>query len=127
MPGARSETIRRGFERKSAGVAVLFDRGPKHVVCENVAFPVGDGSPAGTITKSLRLKVIGLRISFSMNIVLYRKSGCPWSAAVMGFLDELNLPYEIRNVTSQPQYAKELEEKFGQCKSPSLDLERLTK
>ena len=39
-----------------------------------------------------------------MKIVLYRKSGCPWSAAVMGFLDELNIPYEIKNVTTNPAY-----------------------
>ena len=35
-----------------------------------------------------------------MKLTLYRKSGCPWSAAVMGFLSELNIPYEIKNVMS---------------------------
>jgi len=58
-----------------------------------------------------------------MKIIVYRKSGCPWSAAVMGFLDELNIPYETRNMTSHPQYAKELEVKTGQSKSPTLELD----
>jgi glutaredoxin 3 len=55
-----------------------------------------------------------------MRITVYRKSGCPWSAAVMGFLNELNLPYEIRNVTTNPAYLVEVEEVSGQSKSPTL-------
>jgi glutaredoxin 3 len=58
-----------------------------------------------------------------MRITLYRKSGCPWSAVVMGFLNELNIPYEIRNVTTNPIYAKEVEAMSGQDKSPTLDIE----
>ena len=63
-----------------------------------------------------------------MNILLYEhhplpKIGLPLVGGRDGFLNELNLPYEIKNVTSQPQYAKELEEKSGQCKSPTLDLD----
>src|ERR1051325_9572488 len=58
-----------------------------------------------------------------MKIVLYRKSGCPWSAAVMGFLNELNIPYEIKNVTTNPAYAKEVEAASGQDKSPTLDID----
>lgn len=57
-----------------------------------------------------------------MNIILYRKSGCPWSAAVMGFLNEMNIPFEIRNVTTNPAYGRELEVATGQCKSPTLDI-----
>lgn len=57
-----------------------------------------------------------------MDVIVYRKSGCPWSAAVIGFLNELNIPFEVRNVTSQPQYAQELQAKTGQCKSPTLDI-----
>jgi len=41
----------------------------------------------------------------------------------MGFLNELNIPYEIRNVTTNPAYAKELEEVSGQCMSPTLDID----
>jgi glutaredoxin len=58
-----------------------------------------------------------------MKITLYKKAGCPWSAAVIGFLDELSVPYETRNVTSHPQYAAELEKKSGKCISPTLDFE----
>jgi len=58
-----------------------------------------------------------------MKITLYRKSGCPCSAAVMGFLNEMNIPYEIRNVTTNPAYAKEVEAATGQSKSPTLDID----
>jgi glutaredoxin len=59
----------------------------------------------------------------SMNITIYRKSGCPWSAAVMGFLNEMNIPYGVKNITSNPQYAEELQLKSGQTKSPTIDLD----
>ena len=58
-----------------------------------------------------------------MKITLYKKAGCPWSAAVIGFLNELNIPYEIKNVTSNPTYAEELRAASGQCMSPSLDID----
>ncbi len=58
-----------------------------------------------------------------MKIAIYKKSGCPWAAAVMGFLNELNVPYEIRNVTSHPEFAKELEKKSGKCISPTLEID----
>jgi glutaredoxin len=60
-----------------------------------------------------------------MRIILYRKSGCPWSAAVMGFLNELNIPYEIKNVTTNPAYLKEVEALSGQSKSPTLNIDGL--
>ena len=34
-------------------------------------------------------------ICATVKITLYKKAGCPWSAAVIGFLNELNIPYEI--------------------------------
>ncbi len=58
-----------------------------------------------------------------MKVTLYRKSGCPWSAAVMGFLNELNVPFEVKNVTTNPAYAKEVEAASGQSKSPTLDID----
>jgi glutaredoxin 3 len=58
-----------------------------------------------------------------MKITLYRKSGCPWSAAVIGFLNELNIPHEIKNVTTNPAYAKEVEAVSGQSKSPTLNID----
>jgi glutaredoxin len=58
-----------------------------------------------------------------MKIILYRKSGCPWSAAVMGFLNEMNIPFETRNVTTNPAYLGEVEALSGQSKSPTLDID----
>jgi glutaredoxin len=61
--------------------------------------------------------------AINMKITLYRKSGCPWSAAVMGFLNELNIPFEIKNVTTNPAYLKEVEAASGQSKSPTLNID----
>jgi len=58
-----------------------------------------------------------------VKVTLYKKSGCPWAAAVMGFLDELSVPYEIKNVTTHPEYASEVERKSGKCISPTLDMD----
>lgn len=41
----------------------------------------------------------------------------------MGFLNELNIPYGIRNTTANPPYAKEVEAISGQSKSPTLDID----
>lgn len=58
-----------------------------------------------------------------MRIIVYRKSGCPWAAAVMAFLNELSIPFEVRNVSVNEQYAREAQEKSGQLKSPTLDID----
>ena len=60
-----------------------------------------------------------------MKITIYRKSGCPWSTAVIGFLNELNIPHEIKNVTANPAHAKEVEALSGQSKSPTLNIDGL--
>ena len=41
----------------------------------------------------------------------------------MGFLNELNIPFEIKNVTANPAYVKEVEAISGQTKSPTLDID----
>jgi len=41
----------------------------------------------------------------------------------MGFLNELDVPYEIKNVTTHPAYAEEVETASGQCMSPTLDID----
>ncbi len=58
-----------------------------------------------------------------MKLTLYKKSGCPWAAAVIGFLNELNVPYEVRNITTHPEYAREVERKSGKSVSPTLDID----
>jgi hypothetical protein len=41
----------------------------------------------------------------------------------MGFLNELNIPYEIKNVTTNPAYGIELETATGRSMSPTLDID----
>lgn len=41
----------------------------------------------------------------------------------MGFLNELNIPYEIKNMTTNPAYLKEVEAISGQSMSPTLAID----
>jgi len=43
----------------------------------------------------------------------------------MGFLNELNIPCEIKNVTIHPICATEVEALSGQSKSPTLNIDGL--
>lgn len=58
-----------------------------------------------------------------MSIIIYTKTGCPWSAQVMEYLKRNTLPFEERNMTEHPEFRKEAEEKTGQSKSPTLDID----
>jgi glutaredoxin 3 len=58
-----------------------------------------------------------------MKVTVYKKSGCPWAAAVIGFLNELSIPFETKNVTTHPQYASEVEKKSGKCISPTVEID----
>ncbi len=58
-----------------------------------------------------------------MNIIVYTKTGCPWATEVLDFLRERNLPFEERDILKNPEYKKEVEEKSGQNKSPTLDID----
>lgn len=58
-----------------------------------------------------------------MKIIVYKKSGCPWAAAVIGFLNELDVQFETRNVTTHPKYEREVKQKSGKCISPTLEMD----
>lgn len=58
-----------------------------------------------------------------MNIIVYTKTGCPWAAAVMAFLKAKHIPFEEKDIIKNPEYRKEVEEKSGQSKSPTLDID----
>ena len=57
-----------------------------------------------------------------MKITLYKKAGCPWSAAIIGFLDELNIPYEIKNVTSNESSGRRCEQRWDYRHSKKIRL-----
>jgi len=40
----------------------------------------------------------------------------------MGFLNELNIPYDVKNITTNPAYVREVEAVSGQSKSPTLNM-----
>ncbi|MBI3805695.1 MAG: glutaredoxin [Nitrospirae bacterium] len=58
-----------------------------------------------------------------MNIIIYKKTGCPWAAAVAAFLKAQEIPYEERDILKNPEFKKEVEKKSGQSKSPTLDID----
>jgi len=58
-----------------------------------------------------------------MKITVYYKTGCPWAEEVMDFLDEHELRYEKKDVLADPEYRAEVEQKSGQSKSPTLEID----
>ena len=58
-----------------------------------------------------------------MRVTLYKKSGCPWAAAVSGFLTELGISFEVKNVTSNPRFSEGVQRITGKCNSPTLDID----
>lgn len=58
-----------------------------------------------------------------MNIILYTKTGCPWCLKMIDYLDSKGLKYEERNVSSNSRFFDEMEQKSGQTKAPTLDID----
>lgn len=58
-----------------------------------------------------------------MSLIIYTKTGCPWCIDALTFLQTHNVQFEEREVRSNPEFMKELEEKSGQTKAPTLDLD----
>jgi glutaredoxin len=58
-----------------------------------------------------------------MSLIIYTKTGCPWCAEALQFLDENNVTYEEREVRANATYFEELKTKSGQEKTPTLDLD----
>lgn len=57
-----------------------------------------------------------------MSLIIYTKTSCPWCEEALHFLNVAGVEYEEREVHSNPEYMKELEQKSGQTKAPTLDL-----
>jgi len=55
--------------------------------------------------------------------ILYVKQGCPWCEEAEEKLHELGVPYERREVRSNPEFFKEMREISGQSKAPVLDID----
>lgn len=58
-----------------------------------------------------------------MNITIYKKTRCPWAAAVEAFLDAKDIKYELKDITANPEYKDEVEKATGQSKSPTLNID----
>ena len=58
-----------------------------------------------------------------MPTILYVKQGCPWCIAAEEELQKLGVKYERREVRSNPEFFKEMQEISGQSKAPVLDVD----
>ncbi len=58
-----------------------------------------------------------------MHIIIYTKTNCGWAEDVKDFLRTQNIPFDERNIFQNPAYEKEVLEKTGQSKSPTLDID----
>jgi len=58
----------------------------------------------------------------AMSLIIYTKTGCPWCIAVTDFLVKEGITFEERNVTEHPEYFTEMEQKSGQTKAPTIEL-----
>ena len=58
-----------------------------------------------------------------MATILYIKAGCPWCIAAEEELQKLGIPYERREVRSNPEFFREMQEISGQSKAPVLDVD----
>ena len=58
-----------------------------------------------------------------MSTILYVKQGCPWCIAAEEELQKLGVKYERREVRSNPEFFREMQEVSGQSKAPVLDVD----
>ncbi len=58
-----------------------------------------------------------------MNIIMYTKTGCPWCKGAMDLLRGKNVLFEEREVRNNEVFYKELVDKSGQNKTPTLDID----
>jgi glutaredoxin-related protein len=55
-------------------------------------------------------------------VIAYLKPTCGWSQGVRGVLRKYELPFEDRDITSDPAVRHEMEEKSGQRLSPCVEV-----
>ncbi len=53
--------------------------------------------------------------------ILYVKPGCPWCHEAVEFLSEHGISYRERDVIADREAMREMEQKSGQTKAPTLD------
>ena len=58
-----------------------------------------------------------------MKVTVFKKSRCPWAAAVEAFLKELDVPFTTKDMIKHPEYLREVEERTGQSKSPTVEID----
>lgn len=58
-----------------------------------------------------------------MSLIIYTKTGCPWCKDALEFLQTKEVQYEEREVRGNLVNMKELQDKSGQDKTPTIDLD----
>ena len=63
------------------------------------------------------------QVKFSMKIIIYTKTGCPWCLDVLDLLKENKIVFEERNVLENKEFFNEMIQKSGQSLTPTLDID----
>ncbi|MSR71252.1 MAG: glutaredoxin [Candidatus Taylorbacteria bacterium] len=58
-----------------------------------------------------------------MKIIMYTKTGCPWCKGAIDLLNSKGVTFEEREVRGNAIFYKELVDKSGQEKTPTLDID----
>jgi glutaredoxin len=58
-----------------------------------------------------------------MKTIIYKKTNCPWAAAVAAFLTVKKVQFEERDIYKNPAFKEEVESATGQSKSPTLNVD----
>lgn len=56
------------------------------------------------------------------SIIVYKKTNCPWAAAVMAYLTTKGISFEQRDIYKNEAFLKEVEAATGQSKSPTVSI-----
>ena len=63
------------------------------------------------------------RYTTPMSLIIYTKTGCPWCKEALEMLRKNDVSYEERQVLGNDAFYKELVEKSGQNKTPTIYLD----
>lgn len=54
---------------------------------------------------------------------MYTRTDCPWAKKAVDFLNAKNIPFEERDIHTNPAWQEEVEAATGQNKSPTLSID----
>ncbi len=71
-------------------------------------------------TKPVEKTVEKVEAKTEKKIIVYSAEWCPWCHKAIHFFEELKMKFEVRDVSKNPDFAKEVVEKSGQTGIPVI-------